>query len=135
MRTVLALATLLSCAATACSSFTAPADSARRHELNHYDPVMLNELALAKVRESDIGTAWILLERAARLAPHDERIARNLALLRAFRAGKLDYSPAATAAFVETAGLAGSAAGTQDAFPEPPPMWKALEIDRAATGK
>jgi len=135
MRTVFALATLLCCAVSACSSFTAPADSAGLHDFNHYDPVMLNEYALARVREGDISTAWILLERAARLAPQDERIARNLAVLRAFRAGTLDDSAPAIASSVEEAGLAGSVSGAQDSVPEAPPLWKAFEMDHAATGK
>lgn len=46
-----------------------------------FDPVSLNEQALASVAAGDLGGARILLERAARLAPHDPRILDNLRLL------------------------------------------------------
>ncbi|MFM9884973.1 MAG: hypothetical protein ACKVQT_18275 [Burkholderiales bacterium] len=52
----------------------------------HLNPVALNEFAAASVREGDIDTAWILLERAAHLAPHDSRITANLEVVRAWRA-------------------------------------------------
>jgi hypothetical protein len=52
----------------------------------HLNPIALNEYAAASVSAGDIGTAWILLERAALLAPHDQRIATNLAVVRAWRA-------------------------------------------------
>lgn len=55
---------------------------------DHYDPARLNEFALQKLREGDAGTAAILLERAALLAPHDARIRRNLETLRAWQAGE-----------------------------------------------
>ena len=50
------------------------------------NPLQLNEAAVASAAQGDVETAWLLLERAARLAPHDTRIAANLAALRAFRA-------------------------------------------------
>jgi Flp pilus assembly protein TadD len=123
---------------SACGTFTAPsgdADTVQR--LDHYDPVALNEFALAKVRDGDTGTAWILLERAARLAPHDERIARNLELLRAYRDGTLDRAAAQPALSAQpalrarpavpeqAAGTAPSAGGTDRALSEPPPFWQA----------
>jgi hypothetical protein len=49
------------------------------------NPLELNEAAVASAARGDIKTAWLLLERAARLAPHDTRIAANLAALREFR--------------------------------------------------
>lgn len=64
----------------------APAGEA---EFDHVNPVVLNEHATASIRAGDINTAWILLERAARLAPHDERIAANLAVVRDWRRGSI----------------------------------------------
>jgi hypothetical protein len=61
---------------------------------DHYNPVALNELALAKIAAGDTGTAAILLERAVLLAPYDARIRRNLELLRASQTGKSAAMPA-----------------------------------------
>ncbi|MDH5540249.1 MAG: hypothetical protein OEY03_12670 [Rhizobacter sp.] len=49
------------------------------------NPLQLNEAAVASAARGDIEAAWLLLERAARLAPHDARIAANLAALREYR--------------------------------------------------
>lgn len=49
------------------------------------NPLELNEAAVASAARGDIDVAWLLLERAARLAPHDTRITANLAALRDFR--------------------------------------------------
>jgi hypothetical protein len=49
------------------------------------NPLELNEVAVASAARGDIETAWLLLERAARLAPHDARITANLAAMREFR--------------------------------------------------
>jgi hypothetical protein len=62
--------------------------------LDHYNPVALNELALAKMAAGDTGTATILLERAVLLAPYDARIRRNLELLRASQDSKSAAMPA-----------------------------------------
>ena len=48
----------------------------------HYDPAYLNEAAIAALAAGDRGTATILLERAAVLAPGDALIRDNLAALR-----------------------------------------------------
>lgn len=55
--------------------------------VEHYDPELLNQRAAALAREGEVGTAEILLERAALLAPGDERIARNLKEIRAHQEG------------------------------------------------
>lgn len=77
--TLIAIACLASCAATA----DAPAP-----RFDHYNPVLLNEQAVRKVREGDIATAAVLLERAVLIAPDDARIRRNLARLRAWQSGQ-----------------------------------------------
>lgn len=56
-------------------------------DLDHNHPIVLNELAAASVQRGDFDQAWLLLERAARLAPHDARIGANLNLARALRNG------------------------------------------------
>lgn len=79
------LASLAACAPTA---------------FDHYDPHALEALARERQRQGDTRTARILAERAARLAPHDRRIA----------------PPAADAP---------RAAAEPRVAPEPPPLWPA----------
>ena len=43
---------------------------------DHYDPGALAEFALERMREGDLCTAQIMLERAARISPNDPRIGR-----------------------------------------------------------
>ena len=56
-------------------------------DLDQANPYVLNELAVASAQRGDVETAALLLERAARLVPHDTRIAQNLDTVRAARAG------------------------------------------------
>jgi hypothetical protein len=82
---------------------------------SHYDPVALNESAMERVRQGDLSTALILLERASRLAPHDPRIARNLRELQAYRTG----TPAPA-----EAPATGARPGPGPVIPaEPPAIW------------
>jgi len=70
------------------------------------------------IRQGDLDTAWILLERAARVAPYDPRIARNLRVLNAHRTG--------TAAPGEPAAPQARPAPQARAPrvpPEPPALW------------
>ena len=97
---------LAGCAAPASPSL-GPAE-----DLDHANPYVLNELAVASVQRGDADTAWLLLERAARLAPHDARVMTNLATLRAARAGTPLPPPRATPPVVA-------------ALPPPPPIWAA----------
>lgn len=62
----------------ACSSLQPSATLPRAH----YDPAYLNEAAIAALATGERGTAAILLERAAVLAPQDALIRDNLAALR-----------------------------------------------------
>lgn len=93
---------------------------AQRLPHDHYDPVLLNEFAVAKAGSGDLTTAWIMLERAARLAPHDPRIRHNLAELRALRAGL-----PAPAAIADPAQMPRPLVDKQapGMLPEPPPIW------------
>ena len=82
---------------------------------DHYDPVLLNEFAIDRIRQHDLTTAWILLERAALLAPHDQRLRSNLRELQACRMGQ--PAPAEIVApIVRQSTEQGIAA-------EPPPLW------------
>ncbi len=59
--------------------------SAQGEAPDHTHPPALNEYAIARVKEGDTATALILLERAARLSPGDERIRHNLEVLRGWK--------------------------------------------------
>jgi Flp pilus assembly protein TadD len=64
-----------------------PAGLGPAEDLDHANPYVLNELAVASAQRGDVASAALLLERAARLAPDDTRIARNLDTVRAARTG------------------------------------------------
>lgn len=81
-------------------------------DLDLANPYVLNEIAVAGVQRGDLHTAWLLLERAARLAPHDERIVNNLEALRAARSGTPLPPRRAEASAPAVA-------------PPPPPIWAA----------
>lgn len=99
--------TLVACGAALCAGAAEPEPS--RHAPD--SPPRLNQLAVSQARGGDLTGAWILLERAALLAPDDERIRQNLRAVRAARDGR---EPAA-----EPTAAAVAAAATPDA-PKPP---------------
>lgn len=78
--------------------------------VNPFDAVALNNLAVAKTAQGDYQTALVLLERASRLAPARQDISGNLARLRSWLDGKGD-SP--------------DVPGFSAAPPELPPLWSA----------
>ena len=82
---------------------------------DHYDPVLLNEFAIDRIRQHDLTTAWILLERAALLAPHDQRIHSNLRELEMYRMGKPAPAEIAAPVVRQSPG--------QGIAAEPPPIW------------
>ena len=53
-------------------------------EVNPFDPVALNNLAVVKVEQGDYFAAQELLARASNLAPNNTEVAANLARLRSF---------------------------------------------------
>ena len=75
----------------ACSTLL-PAAVAQRE---HYDPAYLNEAAMTALAAGERGTAAILLERAAVLAPQNTLIRDNLAALR--QGGVVRVMPAVSA--------------------------------------
>ena len=121
------LLALLACAHSSARSADTPTAA-----YDHTDPVRLNERALVFARNGSLGKALILLERAALLAPQDERILRNLYVLRAARAGQTlapisaravpdpDLAPAATTITTTTPTPTPRAAPI---LPEPPAAW------------
>lgn len=103
------LLALLLCAGGCAVNGLAPAPMA-----DPANPLEMNEVAVASAARGDIEYAWLLLERAARLAPHDARIAANLAAMRAFRSasprGKIEGAAAPAAPKPGPAAADGSAA-------------------------
>lgn len=99
----------------------------RALEVNPFDPVALNNLAVAKAEQGQFHEATALLERAAKLQPDNAEIAANLARLRGYVQG---YAMAG----VEPAGpVQPSASGLP---PEPPQLWseRRAALPRWSTG-
>lgn len=86
--------------------------------LNPFDPVALNNLAVAKAAAGDYQTARDLLLRAARLAPKRDDIQLNLAHLQSWME---TYGSAVAPAKRLPTALPGVAA----VLPEPPALWSA----------
>lgn len=83
---------------------------------DHYDPGALAEFAHERTREGDLGTARIMLARAARISPNDARIARAPGEPGAARGPTAaDASPAQAEPRSPAAPLP----------PAPPPLWPA----------
>ncbi len=80
-------------------------------DVNPFDAVALNNLAVAKAAQGDYQGALALLERAGRLAPSRRDIAANLAGLKGWLEGYGDRAP-------DTPNFG-------PAPPELPPLWKA----------
>jgi len=93
-------------------------------EVNPFDPVALNNLAVAKAERNQFYSALGLLERAAKLAPSNAEVAANLARMRLYVA--------------ETATVGrdplGPLPNVDDGLPpQPPRLWDAsLPLSRTA---
>ncbi|MDB5970708.1 MAG: Tetratricopeptide repeat-containing protein [Hydrocarboniphaga sp.] len=87
-------------------------------DTNPFDPIALNNLAVAKTEAGDFHTALELLERAERLAPQNTEVAANLARLRSWNQNYAMQDGS-------TLGQAGVPTGTtfKNLPPEPPPLW------------
>ena len=109
---VLGAIVVVGCAATP------PSPAGLSEPFDLYNPIQLNERAAAAVKAGDLQSAWILLERAARIAPHDPRIARNLDILRAARLNTLTETPPP-----ESIAFRQPDARTGTSLAEPPPIW------------
>lgn len=88
----------------------------RALEVNPFDPVALNNLAVAKAERGQFYEAMALLERASKLAPDNSAVIANLARLRGY---VQSYA---------TAGIEPAAAATRSSKmlpPAPPQFWGA----------
>jgi hypothetical protein len=121
MRIACRLAPLIGLLAAGCAA-TPPPHTGLQEPFDHYSPVHLNERAVAAVAAGDVTEAWILLERAARLAPHDQRIARNLAAVRAYRAAAWPEAREPAVQPPDETPAEGNAGTSVPA--EPPPIWR-----------
>ncbi|MDD5758231.1 MAG: hypothetical protein PHI06_04030 [Desulfobulbaceae bacterium] len=92
----------------------------------HYHPARLNQAALDAINNDDKMTALILLERAVRLAPHDQALQHNLTELRAdMQQEPLQGLRATTPPIVQPPQT--PPATTPPALPSvpsPPPLWE-----------
>jgi tetratricopeptide (TPR) repeat protein len=86
---------------------------------NPFDPVALNNMAIAKAAVGDYQTALELLTRAARLAPQRADIRENLTKLQTWQQQTHSVSPGP--GIGKSAPVRPVAAGI---LPEPPPLWQ-----------
>jgi tetratricopeptide (TPR) repeat protein len=89
---------------------------------NPFDPVALNNMAVAKAAAGDYQSALELLSRAAKIAPQRQDIRDNLSHLQAWQqqTHSVKLGPDLPATRPHAVGGAGSAI-----WPEPPPLWPA----------
>lgn len=86
--------------------------------INPFDPVALNNLAVARLEAGDFHSAFDLLKRAARLAPTDTEIAANLSRLRGWLNSYADAGLPAPSSQISQAKPDSSLP------PPPPPLWE-----------
>lgn len=86
----------------------------RALEVNPFDPIALNNLAVAKAERGQFYEAMAMLERAAKLAPDNSEVIANLARLRG-------YVQSYATAGVDATPVAKSFAGNLP--PVPPSLW------------
>ncbi|HEX4870768.1 MAG TPA: tetratricopeptide repeat protein [Nevskiaceae bacterium] len=91
-------------------------------EVNPFDPVALNNLAVAKSEQGRFHEATELLERAAKLAPGNTEVAANLARMRNWTQ---NYALINEQMAVGEDGqpVAAPAVRSERLPPEPPPLW------------
>ena len=94
-------------------------------EVNPFDPVALNNLAVAKSEQGQFYEAMALLERAAKLAPDNSEVVANLARLRC-------YVQSYATAGVDPTGTA-PRAFTGMLPPAPPALWSSMVYEPATT--
>lgn len=87
-------------------------------DVNPFDPIALNNLAVAKTEAGQFHEALELLQRAERLAPQNTEVAANLARLRSWNQNYAMQDGS-------TLGVEGVPSGTafKNLPPEPPPLW------------
>ncbi len=82
---------------------------------NPYDPVQLNNLAVARARKGDVYTALELLDRAQRLSPENSAIGDNRKQLREWLAARIGAN---------TFRLAPQGRLPPQSLPDPPALWQ-----------
>lgn len=82
---------------------------------NPFDPVQLNNLAVARSRDGDVYAALQLLDRAARLAPEQPVILDNRSKLREWIAAKIGANRQQLDAVAID--------NLPSQLPDPPPLW------------
>ncbi len=82
---------------------------------NPYDPVQLNNLAVARARKGDVYTALELLDRAQRLSPDNAAIGGNRKQLREWLAARIG----ANTFRLDTQGRS-----LPQTLPDPPALWQ-----------
>lgn len=83
---------------------------------NPFDPIQLNNLAVARTRKGDVYAGLDLLDRAARLSPNQPIIAENRKQLREWLAARIG----ANAQLLEA-----NARPIPPSLPDPPALWGA----------
>ena len=81
---------------------------------NPFDPIQLNNLAVARTRKGDVYAGLDLLDRAARLSPNQPIIAENRKQLREWLAARIG----ANAQLLEA-----NARPIPPSLPDPPALW------------
>jgi len=90
----------------------------QRLDVNPFDPVALNNLAVAKAEQGEVYQAEELLERAVKIAPDDPTLHQNLERVRRWqRVQSSDFAPPARYRLPD--GFA-----RQGLPPEPPALWQ-----------
>lgn len=85
---------------------------------NPFDPIALNNLAVARAEQGDIYAAEDMLQRATRLAPNNLEIKRNLTRV-------LQWQEVQSSEFVPPRGYeVPEGFGEQGLPPPPPPLWE-----------
>ena len=88
---------------------------------NPFDPIALNNLAVAKAEQGDIYAAEDMLQRASRLAPNNIEIQRNLTRV-------LQWQEVQSSEFVPPNRYALPVGfGEQGLPPPPPPLWDSAQ--------
>lgn len=82
---------------------------------NPYDPVQLNNLAVARARKGDVYTALELLDRAQRLSPDNAAIGDNRKQLREWLATRIGAN---------TFRLGAQGRSPPQSLPDPPALWQ-----------
>lgn len=113
----------------------AQADFDSALQINPFDPIALNNAAVAKSENGQTHEAVALLERANRLAPENAEIAANLSRLRSYASSYAlqGSDTGGPDSVIETA--TASTAASSGLPPPPPPLWSPSVRAQTAAGQ